>query len=94
LIDVAYPIMAPIESLRIDTVQLTHTFGEVSIGSFDEEMPVVPHLTVGMDDPVEALADLLQDLQPKFPIIVVQEYIVPPVATRSNVAKGSGKLYA
>jgi hypothetical protein len=47
-----------------------------------------------MDDPVEALADLLQDLQSKFPIIVVQEYIVPPVATRSNVAKGSGKLYA
>jgi hypothetical protein len=93
LIDVAYPIVGPVESLGIDAVQLTHAFGEVAVGSFDEEVPVVPHLTVGVDYPVEALADLFQDLQPKFPIVIAQEYIVSPVPAGCDVVKGSGKLY-
>ena len=54
---------------------------------------MVPHLTVGVDDPVEALADGFQDVQPQFTIFFVQENIVPPVAPRGDVVKGAGKLY-
>jgi hypothetical protein len=46
-----------------------------------------------MDYPVEALANLLQDLQPMFPIVIAQEYVVSPVPTGSDVVKRSGKLY-
>ena len=37
--------------------------GEVAVGGFDEQVVVVTHLTVGVADPVEAFADLPQDLQ-------------------------------
>lgn len=55
---------------------------------------MIPHLTVGVNDPVEALAGALQDLQPKVPIVIVQEYVVSPVPSGNDVVKGSGKLYA
>jgi hypothetical protein len=72
---------------------LTHAFGEVAIGSFDKEMPMVPHLTVGVNKPVEALAGSFQDLQPEFPIVIVQEYVVSLVPTGRDVVKGPSKLY-
>jgi hypothetical protein len=32
---------------------------------------MVPHLAIRMDDPVEALADMAQHLQPHLPILIV-----------------------
>ena len=46
-----------------------------------------------MDNPVKALADVFQDIQPQFPIFVAQENIVPPVTARSDVVEGASKLY-
>jgi hypothetical protein len=54
---------------------------------------MVPHLTVGVNKPVEALAGSFQDLQPEFPIVIVQEYVVSLVPTGRDVVKGPSKLY-
>jgi len=36
--EVAYPVMALIEPLGIDTVQLLHAYGEISIGGINEQV--------------------------------------------------------
>jgi hypothetical protein len=61
--DVTDPVMNLVEALGVDAIELAHAFDEVAIGSFDDQMVMVSHLTISVDGPVEALADLPRDLQ-------------------------------
>jgi hypothetical protein len=47
-----------------------------------------------MDDPVEALADMAQHLQPHVPILILEMNGLPPVSPRGDVAERAGKLDA
>jgi len=67
--------MAPVESLGVDAIELTHALDEVAVRRFDEQVVVVTHLTIGKEHPVETFADLPQDIQPKLPVLVFQIHV-------------------
>jgi hypothetical protein len=70
--------MRLVEALRIDAVELPHALGEIAVRSFYQQMVVIPHLAVGMNDPVEALADLPGHLQPDLTTPVLEIDGLPP----------------
>jgi hypothetical protein len=45
-----------------------------------------------MDDPVEALADMAQHLQPHVPILILDINGPPPVSPRGDMVERAGKL--
>lgn len=45
-----------VEALGVNAIQLTHSSGEIAVRGFGKKVIVVAHLTVGMDNPVEAFA--------------------------------------
>jgi hypothetical protein len=54
--------MPDIESLGIDTIQLPHPHGNISIGGLNEEMVMILHQTVGMANPVIPANNLLKGI--------------------------------
>jgi hypothetical protein len=48
-----------VEALRVDAIELAHALREIGVGRFRQQMVVVSHLAIGMDGPIEALADLV-----------------------------------
>jgi hypothetical protein len=59
---VSYSPMPDIESLGIDTIQLPHPHGNISIGGLNEEMVIILHQTVGMANPVIPANNLLKGI--------------------------------
>jgi hypothetical protein len=55
-------------------------------------MVVVPHLAIGMDDPIEAPADLPEHLQPDLTIPVLEIDRLPPISPGGDVVERAGKL--
>jgi hypothetical protein len=66
--------------LGIDTIEFAHTLGEIAVGRLHQQVVVVSHLTVGVDDPIETLADLPQYLEPHFPILIEDVDSLAPAA--------------
>src|SRR3989338_8916952 len=73
--------VAPVVELGIDTVQLAHSFGEVSLWCFDYQVVVVVHQTVGVAEPVKAVNDLAEGVQEGFAISIVIEDVFSGVTS-------------
>ena len=67
------PLMTFIKQLRIDTVQLPHTQGEIAVRRFDQEVIVIIHQAVGMTEPVIPFIDVLEGVQEVDAVLVVFE---------------------
>ena len=50
--------MPAIEPLGVDAVQMPHALGQITFRSFDQQMIVVVHQTIGMNGPVEVMHEL------------------------------------
>ncbi len=48
----------PVDALRVDAFQLPHASPKVAAHRLHQQVIVVGHLVVGMDDPIEALANV------------------------------------
>jgi len=79
------------EALRIDTVELAHALREIAVRGLHQQVVLVPHLAIRMDDPVEALADMAQHLQPQVPILILDINGLPPVSPRGDMVERAGK---
>ena len=55
---------------------------------------MVRHLAPGVADPVEALTHLRQHRQPLLTIRILEEDVLPAIATGSHVVQASGKFDA
>jgi len=66
------PAMRAIETLRIESIELTHSLRQIRVGRLNQDVVVIGHLTPGMTDPVKALAGLPENLQPGVPVIIRQ----------------------
>jgi hypothetical protein len=73
---------------------MAHALGEVAIRSLCQQVVVVSHLTIGVDNPAKAFADLPEYLQPDIPIRVRKVDRLAPVSPGSDMVKGAGKLDA
>ena len=50
------------------------------------------HLTIGVTDPVKALADLGKRIEPGYAIVVGQKNVLAPIASRGDVIKRAGEF--
>jgi hypothetical protein len=89
-----HPIMPLVEALRIDTVQLPHANGKISLGSIDQQMVMVLHQTVGVAEPIVAKDNILKDIQEDLSIQIVSEYLLFFVSSARDVINSTWKLNA
>src|SRR5574341_899526 len=82
---VSHGSVAPVVELGIDTVELAHSFREVSLRGLNDQVIVVVHQTVGVAKPVEAVNDFAQALQEGFAISIVIENVFSGVAPRRHM---------
>jgi len=61
LIDVAHPVVPPVEILGIGAIDVPHPLGETSFGRFHHQVAVVFHQAIRMTEPVESLDRILED---------------------------------
>ena len=75
--DMTHPPMTFVIGLGVYTIDLPHSYGQVSIRCFNDQRIVIVHQAVGMADPVKALDDLSKRIQKKFAIAVISEIALP-----------------
>jgi hypothetical protein len=79
------PAMALVVGLGVYPIELPHSFGQVSIRRFNNQMIVIVHQAIGMADPVKPLVDLSERIQEKFTITVMLEDRLALVAARCDM---------
>ncbi len=79
------PVVAAVERLRVDAVELTHPACEVGVRGFDQEMVVVGHQDPGVKPPTHCSDDTCQCLDKTSSIGVVDRDVLPGVATTRDV---------
>src|SRR3954468_12958085 len=71
--EVAGAGIAAVEQHRVDAVQPLHPARELRLGRLDEEVEVVVEQIPRVHLPAEPLGDVHQELEPRFPIPVVED---------------------
>jgi len=67
------PLVAFIEELGINAVQLPHADGEIAVGGLNQKMVMVGHEAIGVTNPVVPLVDVLEGIKKIDTILVVLE---------------------
>ena len=78
--DMTHPVMSPVKGLGINTVKLSHSLRQVSIGCFNDQVIVIVHQAIAMANPVIPLRDLSEGVQKQFPVAIVLEDRFPIIA--------------
>ena len=86
--------MQVVEALRIDAVQLAHSFRQIPVRGLHQKVVVVGHQTVGVPPPVEPLADLREQVEKGLPICVTPIDVLAAIAAGGDVVEGARKLDA
>jgi hypothetical protein len=73
------PLMDPVEPLCIDPVELAHALGQIAVRRLDQEMIMLGHQAVGVDDPVEPFPHTRQHVEKHRPVAVAPEDRIAPV---------------
>ena len=88
------PAVPFIEVLGVDTVQLSHTEGEIAVRGLDEEVIVIGHEAVGVTEPVVAFVDVLESVQKVLAVLVISKDWFLLIPTGSYMIDCAGILYA
>ena len=84
--------MAPIEPLRIHTVEVAHPAAQAAIRRVDQDMILIAGKTVGMDLETETFLQFAQQLDKTFPVVVSEEHGPGSGATVGHVVPSSGEF--
>ena len=87
-------LMAPVEMLGINAIQLARALRQIRFHRFNEQMIMIAHLAETVHDKMVPLADQRQHFLPGKAIGIVPVNGATPVAARSNVLEGAGKFKA
>jgi hypothetical protein len=71
--EMAGSTMTFVKKLSVNSVQLPHAEGKISIRRFDQEMVMIIHKAVGVTDPMVAFDDVLDGIEEFGPILIVSE---------------------
>jgi hypothetical protein len=74
-----------IESLRVESIQLSHADREVAIRRLNENVVVIAYEAVSVTDPVVALIDPFKSIKKVFSIVIVLEDGFSLVTAAGNV---------
>jgi hypothetical protein len=88
------PLVAFIEELSVDAVQLPHADGEIAVGGLNQQMIMVGHEAVGVTNPIVPLVDVLEGIEKIETIAVVLENSFLFIAAGGHVVDGAGIFYA
>jgi hypothetical protein len=80
-------MVSAVECLRIESVELPHSLRQVAIDSFDDQVKVVRHLAVGMNDETEPLADHARDREPRGAVLIITVNCFAVIAARGHVVE-------
>ena len=71
--NVANPLVSTIVTLRVHTVQMSHTLGEICIDRLHDKVVVILHEAIGVAEPVETVHRLVKKDEKSIsvPIILV-----------------------
>jgi hypothetical protein len=92
--DVASDAVAAVEGLRIAAVELAHAARQRRPAGLHHQVVAVRQQAVGQAAPVEARADLAQNLQEKLGILRVAEHQLAAVPEGGDVIGRAGQLEA
>ena len=83
-----------VDRLRKDAVQLPHALGEIRIRRLHQQVVVVGHEAVGMNQPIEALAGCTQHVQKRRPVAVgvAEKDTASLVSVGCHMIQRSGEL--
>jgi hypothetical protein len=79
----------PIESLSVNPVQLPHPPPKIGLGSFDQQVVVVPHQAIRMTGPPEFFDRGGKKLKKALQIPVIAKDHTASIASRRNVVNGT-----
>jgi hypothetical protein len=90
--NMAHSIVSTIETLGVDTVQMSHPRGEISVNRFHNKVIVIVHKTVSVTMPVEAFHRLLENEEKPGPITVALKNLHPGVSPRGQMVNRAWKF--
>ena len=85
-------LMASIEMLGIDAIELAHALRQIRLDRFNEQMIMIAHLAETVHDKMMPFTHKFQYFLPSKAIGIVPINCATPVAPRSNVVEGTGEL--
>jgi hypothetical protein len=91
---VADPTVSAIEGLGVDPVELTHGPRQVGIGRFYDQMKVVIHQAIGMQQEMKPSNDVRQHIEEPLSVLIIDEDGLPGVAAGGDVVERAGKFDA
>jgi hypothetical protein len=84
--------VSSIEPHAVADIEPVHGGGKIGVGSFDQEMKMVVHQYIGMDNNAELIHGLLQQLSETVSIPEIKKDPFFLIAARSNVIPSAGSL--
>src|SRR3990167_3214792 len=87
-----HPSVPPVRYLGVNAVELAHPLGQISLRRLNDQMVVVPHQTIRMAYPTEALDDLTENFEVRKPILIVFVDRLLAVAPRCHMIQRTSKL--
>jgi hypothetical protein len=73
-------------------VQLSHPSGKVAKWGFDNQVVVVPHQAVGIDEPAEPLCHLREQAEEHAPVMIVDEHELACVPAGDQMKDRAGSV--
>ena len=83
-----------IESLGVESVQLSHADGEVAVRGLDENVVVIAHEAVSVTDPVITFIDPMESMKKILAILIVLENVFSIVTSTGDVINSARIFYA
>ena len=90
----AKDLMPPVVALRVGSLQPFHPRHEVCLGSLHQQMIVIAHQHVSVNEPAGFLAGFLQGFEKTLPIRIVFEDRAALIAAGHDMIYGTGILDA
>jgi hypothetical protein len=92
--EMPYPAMPLIESLRIDTIQLTHAYRKISVGCINEQMLMIVHQAIGVAEPIIPKGNIGECIQEHLSVLIISENCLSFVSSARDVINSTWKFYA
>ena len=86
--------MPPIETLRIDPVDLAHQRRQIGPARMQHKVVVIAHQAVGQQLRIEPPQAVRDEVEQASAVVVVNKDVLPPVAARGYVVRGARKFDA
>ena len=91
---VADPTVMAIEGLGVDPVELAHGPRQIGVGRLYNQVKVVVHQAIGVQQQMKPSNDARQHIEEPLPVLVIHEDVLPGVAARGDMVERARKFKA